>query len=68
MTDFGPTQFAIADSSGTVRTQPHRDALAAWRELIPNLPLDPDQARSATLIWVGRGFRVVNLTEPRLTP
>ncbi len=67
MTKYGPTQKANADSSGTVCTRPHREASAAWRELIPDLPLDPDQARSATLIWVGRGFRVVDLTERRLT-
>ena len=53
-------KFAIADRKGALATGDHDTADAAWRELIPDLPEDRDAARSVTLKWVGRGYRVVD--------
>lgn len=52
--------FAIADRAGVVCTGDHPSAREAWAELVGPLPDDPSAARSITLEWVSRGYRVVD--------
>ncbi len=54
------TRFAIALPNGKPVTADYPTAAEAWRELIADLPTDPDAARTLTLKWVGKGYRVID--------
>lgn len=56
-------RFAIADRDGKLCTGDHPSAREAWRELVGELPDDPDRSRSITLAWVSRGYRVVDRSQ-----